>query len=123
TAAVKASAAGMGDAEVVAQILTSAVNAYGASNLSAAQAADQLTEAIKVGKAEPAAMAAALGRVIPLAQEMKVSFAETAASVSTLTNTGLSAAEATTALRAVLTTMVKPAQQTKDEYKKLGFTV
>ncbi len=123
TAAVKASAAGMGDAQTVAQILTSAVNAYGASNLSAAQAADVLTEAIKVGKAEPEALAAALGRVIPLAQTMGVTFAETAASVSTLTNTGLSAAEATTALRAVLTTLVKPAQQTKDEYKKLGFTV
>lgn len=123
TAAVKLSAAGMGDASTVAQILTSAVNAYGASNLSAAQAADVLTEAIKVGKAEPEALASALGRVIPLAQTMGVTFAETAASVSTLTNTGLSAAEATTALRAVLTTLVKPAQQTKEEYKKLGFTV
>ena len=123
TAAVKASAAGMGDAQIVAQILTSAVNAYGASNLSAKAAADQLTEAIKVGKAEPEALAASLGRVIPLAENMGVTFAETAASVSTLTNTGLSAAEATTAIRAVLTTLVKPAQQTTDQYKKMGISV
>jgi TP901 family phage tail tape measure protein len=123
TAAVKASAAGMGDAQTVAQILTSAVNAYGEKNLSAAAAADVLTEAIKVGKAEPAALATSLGRVIPLAQAMGVTFAEAAASVSTLTNTGLSAAEATTALRAVLTTLVKPATQTKEEYQKLGLSV
>jgi len=123
TAAVKASAAGMGDAQTVAQILTSAVNAYGAENLSAANAADVLTEAIKVGKAEPEALASSLGRVIPLAQTMGVTFAETAASVSTLTNTGLSAAEATTAIRAVLTTLVKPAQQTTDQYKKMGISV
>lgn len=122
TEAIKASAAGMGDAQTVAQILTSAVNAYGSSNLSAKQAADQLTEAIKVGKAEPEDLAASLGRVIPLAETMGVTFAETAASVSTLTNTGLSAAEATTALRAVLNTLIKPAQQTADQYKKMGIS-
>lgn len=122
TAAVKASVAGMGDAQTVAQILTSAVNAYGSANLSAARAADILTEAVKVGKAEPAALATSLGRVIPLAQAMGVTFAETAASVSTLTNTGLSAAEATTAIRAVLTTLVKPADHTIEQYKKMGLS-
>jgi TP901 family phage tail tape measure protein len=119
-ASARAAASGMGDAETVAQLLTSAINAYGGKTLSAARATDILTEAVKVGKAEPQELADNLGKVIPVAQSMGVSFAEVATSVSELTNTGLDAAQAATGARAILTGLLKPASQTEKEFHKLG---
>lgn len=121
-ASAKDAAAGMGEATTVAELLTSAVNAYGPKALSAAKASDILTASIKVGKAEPDELAASIGRAIPLAESLGVTFAETAASVAELTNTGLNADEAVTGVRAVLASLVKPAAQSKDELKKLGMT-
>lgn len=122
TAAAKDAAAGMGDAQTVAELLTSAINAYGPKALSAAKASDILTESIKVGKAEPAELAQSIGRAIPLAQNLGVTFAETAASVASLTNTGLDAAEAVTAVRGVMVSLVKPSQQGEEALKKFDLT-
>lgn len=122
-ASAKLAAAGMGDAQTVAQLLTSAVNAYGPKALSAAKASNVLTEAIKVGKAEPADLATSLGRVIPIAQATGVTFAETAAAVAELTNTGLSADQAVTGVRAILATLIKPTSGAAKELHHLGFTV
>jgi TP901 family phage tail tape measure protein len=122
TASAKLAAAGMGDAQVVAQLLTSAMNAYGAKALSAAKASDILTEAVKIGKAEPQDLADSLGRVIPISQAMGVTFAEAATSVSELTNTGLNADEAATSLRATLSGLLKPASQTEKAMHKIGLS-
>jgi len=121
-ASAKLAAAGMGDAQVVAQLLTSAINAYGPKALSAAKAADVLTEAVKIGKAEPQELADSLGRVIPVAQAMGVTFAEASTSVSELTNTGLNADEAATSIRATLTGLLKPASQTEKAMHKIGLS-
>lgn len=123
TAAAKDAAAGMGDAETVAQLLTSAINAYGPKALSAAHASDVLTAAVKVGKAEPADLAESLGRVIPIAQKMGVTFDESAALVATLTNTGLDASEAVTGLSGTLTALIKPTAAGREELKKVGITM
>ena len=48
----KSSASGLGEVKVVADLLTSAMNAYGKENLSAAQANDILTATVREGKAE-----------------------------------------------------------------------
>lgn len=122
TASAKLAAAGMGDAQVVAQLLTSAMNAYGPAALSASKAADVLTEAVKIGKAEPQELADSLGRVIPVAQSMGVTFAEAATSVSELTNTGLNADEAATSIRATLSGLLKPASQTEKAMHKIGLS-
>jgi TP901 family phage tail tape measure protein len=122
-ASARAAAAGMGDAQTIAQLLTSAINDYGAKTLSASKATDILTEAVKVGKAEPSDLAENMGKVIPVAQNMGVSFAEATTSVSELTNTGLDAAQAATGVRAILTGLLKPASQTTKEFKQLGTSV
>jgi TP901 family phage tail tape measure protein len=122
-ASARAAASGMGDAQTIAQLLTSAMNAYGSKTLSASKATDILTEAVKVGKAEPGELAQEIGKVIPVAQSMGVTFAEATTSVSELTNTGLDAAQAATGVRAILTGLLKPASQTTKEFKDLGTSV
>lgn len=109
--------------EEVAKTLTAVINAYGESNISAAQAADILTAAIREGRAEPRDFANELGTVLGLADTLGVRFDELTASIASLTNTGLSAAEATTAFRGVLNQLISPSQEAVDTFKELGIPI
>lgn len=105
--AVKGSAIGLGTVKTNADVITSAMNQYGESNVSAAQAADILTAAVRTGKGEADQMAGALARVIPLAGSMGVSFGEVSGVMSAMTLSGTSADEAATQINALLTTLQK----------------
>lgn len=72
-AAAQAGAAGLGETMEIANAATSAMNAYGPSNLSAAQAVDVLVASVREGKAEASSFAPVFGQVLPLAKEMGVS--------------------------------------------------
>ena len=58
----KASAAGMGETRVVADLLTSALNAWGPEALSAAEAGDALAKAVELGKLPADALAGSHGQ-------------------------------------------------------------
>ncbi len=116
----KASAAGLGETKVIADLVTSAINAYGEENLSAGQATDILVNAVREGKAEASDMAAVLGNVLPVASEMGVTFDQVAASVAAMTRTGTDAATATTQLRAIMVGLLKPAAQAEAQLAAMG---
>ncbi len=107
----KASTAGLGETKVVADLVTSAMNAYGKETLTASMATDILTAAVREGKAEADALASSMGMVLPLASEMGVSFDQVAAAVAAMTRTGTSAQTASMQLRQMLAALVKPSQQ------------
>jgi TP901 family phage tail tape measure protein len=111
TVAAKASAVGLGDTQVVADSVTSVLNAYGAENITAAHATDVLVAAVRDGKGEADAIAGAIGRVIPVASEMGVSFDQVGAGIAALTQTGLDANEAVTSLRGIMTSLLNPTTQ------------
>lgn len=119
----KASAAGLGDTVTVADAVTSAVNAYGEKTLSAASATDVLVGAVREGKGEASEMAGVIGRVIPLAAELDVTFQDVGAAMASMTLSGLDAAEATTALRGIFTTLLKPSLDGEKALKQMGLTV
>jgi len=121
-AAAKASAAGLGDMSLIADVATSAMNAYGAENLSAAEAVDVLIGAVQDGKAEPEDMAGSFGRVIPIAAEMGVEFHEVAAAVAAMSNVGLDASESVTALRGVMSALLKPTKEAEDVLAEYGLS-
>jgi TP901 family phage tail tape measure protein len=122
-ASAKAAAAGLGDTMTVADAVTSAVNAYGISNLEASRATDILLATVREGKSEPTELAGAIGRVIAPAEAMGVAFDEVGASLAGLSLTGLDAAEATTALRGILTTFMAPTLKTTEALKGMGWGV
>ena len=70
----KAAAAGLGSTAVVADAVTSAMNAYADANLSASQASDVLVATVREGKTAADALAPALGRVIAPAHAAGVTF-------------------------------------------------
>lgn len=123
TNTAKASASGMGDMAVISDALTSAINSYGHGALSAQRATDILMKTVEVGKAEPEALAASLGRIMPVSAKLGVSFGELGGMIAGLTLGGLSSAEAVTALRGTMMALVAPAKMSIDELKKYGLSV
>lgn len=121
--AAKASSAGLGDTTVIADALTSAMNAYAESGLTAGEATDILVAAVREGKAEPEELAGTLGRVIPIAAEMGVEFDEVAAAIAAMSRAGIDADEGTTALRGILTGLLSPSKETSTALSQLGLSV
>ncbi len=120
--AAKASAAGLGETAVIADALTSAMNAYATSGLSAEEATNILVATVREGKLEASALGAAIGQVLPIASEMGVTFDEVGASIAAMTRLGLNSAEAVTALKSILTTIIKPAGTAAAELEKVGLS-
>ena len=118
----KASAAGLGETKVVADLLTSAINAYGAENLNATQAADILVAAVREGKAEASELAAVMGQVLPIASEMGVSFDQVGAAIAAMTRTGTEATIASTQLRGILAALTKPTNDAKKALEEMGMS-
>lgn len=119
----QASAAGLGDQAVVADLLTSAVNAYGAEVLSAADATDALVNAIRLGKLEPATLATAMGRALPLASAFGVEFHEVAGILAAMSRTGTNAEEAVTQVRSALQTFIRPTNEAEEALEGVGLTI
>jgi len=119
----KAAAAGLGETKVVADAATSAINAYGAENLTAERAVAVLLGTVREGKAEAETIAPVFGRVTGAAAALGIEFDELAAVIAALTRGGLNAAESTTALNAVLKAIAAPAERSKKEIDRLGLSV
>lgn len=116
----KAASAGLGETATVADLVTSAMNAYGSENLSASQATDILVAAVREGKAEASELASSMGQVLPIASEMGVSFDQVASAQAAMTKTGTSASEASTQLKSILSGLLKPSQQAEEALEGMG---
>jgi TP901 family phage tail tape measure protein len=122
TQAARAATAGLGDTAVVADAVTSAINAYGSANLDAGRATGILVAAVREGKAEASSIADAMGRILPIASELGVSFDQVAASVAAMTRLGLNAAESVTSLRGVLSAMLRPTKDAEKAMDDMGLS-
>jgi TP901 family phage tail tape measure protein len=121
-ASLKASAIGLGDTATIADLATSALNAYGADVLSATQATDVMTATIREGKLETTELAGSMGRVLPLASAMGVNFNEVGAAFAALSRTGTNAAEAATQIRGILASLLRPTKQAEEALTEMGLS-
>jgi TP901 family phage tail tape measure protein len=119
-ASLKGSAIGLGETRVIADLATSAVNAYGEANLDGATAVDVLAEAVRLGKLEPAELAGSMGQVLPIASSMGISFAEVGAAMAAMSRTGTDASQASTQLRGIMTAILKPTTQAERALRDMG---
>ena len=119
---LKASAIGLGETKVVADLATSALNAYGIENLSASQATDILTAAVREGKLSADSLAQSMGTVLPVASQLGVGFNEVGATFAAMSRTGTDAAMAATQIRGVLFALLKPTKQAKDTLEEFGLS-
>ena len=121
-AASKASASGLGDVASIADLATSAMNAYGSANLSAEGATDVLTAAVREGKLSSEELAGAMGGVLPIASNLGVSFDEVGATLAAMSRTGTNAANGATQLNSILAGLLKPTNQAEDALRSMGLS-
>jgi TP901 family phage tail tape measure protein len=119
---LKASAVGLGDVTTIADLATSAMNAYGPANLSAAQAGDILTATIREGKIEASLLSGAMGATLPMASALGVELDEVGAAFAAMSRTGTKATEAATQLNGILMTIQNPSAQARKELERMGLS-
>ena len=121
-ASLKGAAIGLGDTKTIADLATSAVNAYGESTLGGAEAVDVLAEAVRLGKLAPEELAGAMGQVLPLASNLGVSFDQVGAALAGMSKTGTDASTASTQLRQILATIAKPTSEANKALADMGLS-
>lgn len=121
-ASLQAAAVGLGDTATVADLATSAMNAYGSDTLGASDATDVLVAAVREGKLESSELAGAMGSVLPIASNMGVSFNEVGAAFAAMSRTGTNAAVASTQLRGILNGLLKPTKDAEDALSGMGLS-
>jgi TP901 family phage tail tape measure protein len=117
-----AATAGLGDTKQVADILTSALNAYADTGLTATRAADILIAAVREGKGEADDFASSLGQIIPIAAQLGVSFDQVAGGMAAITLTGSSAQNAAVYLKGFFNLMLKSPRQGEVALKRLNLS-
>jgi len=123
TISSKGAVGGLGETKVVADAVTSSLNAYHLAADQASHITDVFTNAVVQGKMEPAALAANLGKVLPIAAATGVSLEEVTANIATMSRIGASVPQSVTALIGVLNAMDKPSKQMIGGLKEIGLTV
>lgn len=108
---VKAAAAGLGQTADIANYLTSVLNAYRGTGVTATYATDVLVAAVREGKAEAQGFAAAMGGVIPIASKMGVEIDQVAGAMAAITLTGSTAAQSGVYLKNIFNALYKEADK------------
>lgn len=120
TVAAQGAAIGLGDTQTLAMLTAQAMNAFSDQGLTAVEVMDSLTAAVREGVVEPDQLAVSLGRILPVADALGLSFGTVVASITTMTNAGLDAYEATTALRQLLAAMAAPSVEAANAMGAIG---
>lgn len=121
-ASTKAAAIGLGETKTIADLATSAMNAYGIDTLGATDATDVLTAAVREGKLEANELAGAMGRTLPVASNMGIQFHEVGAAFAAMSRTGTNAAEASTQLNSIMMGIMKPTSDAEKAMRELGLS-
>ncbi|MDH3285697.1 MAG: phage tail tape measure protein, partial [Acidobacteriota bacterium] len=116
----KGAEAGLGEVRIVANALTSALNAYGEAGLSAERATNILVASVRAGKFETDEFAASVGRVLPLAVEAGISFDEVGAAVAALSRISGSASDSLTGVRAIIVALARSNKEGEKTLKAAG---
>lgn len=119
----KASAAGLGDLSTVADAVTSAMNAYSGSGMTAERATDILIATIKEGKAEADELAQVIGKLFPTAAALGVSMEQLGGVMAVMSLTGADAFEAATSINAVFTTLLGTTKEGVDVLEAAGLSL
>lgn len=116
----KAATSGMGSTQEMAQVLTSALNAYRGTGLTASYATDVFVAAVREGKAEAAGFATSMGQIIPIAANLGVSLDQVAGGMAAVTLTGASAANAAVYMKGIFNSLITASSQGEKALGQMG---
>ena len=119
---LKASTAGLGDTEAIARSVSGALNAYGTEVINASEATDVIVATARAGNFETEQFAAAIGRVLPFAQQAGSSLEDMGGAVALLTRTNTDAAQSVTQVSALFRAFVVPTEEAKKALDNVGLS-
>lgn len=122
TVSAKAAAAGLGETEIVADAVTSVMNAYAASGMTAARATDVLVGIVREGKGEADAFAGVIGNVTALAAKLSVPFEEVGAALAAMTQLGTDPRVASVQLQAFFSSLLKTTPKAEKAARSVGLS-
>ena len=120
TAANKLAVGGVTDVTTAADGLTTVLNAYAGSGMSAQEVSDILFTTMKAGKTTIGELSQGIGNVATIAAQTGVTFDQLGAAVGTLTKAGINTSQAMDSLRGVLSAVLKQSDQSVKMAKELG---
>lgn len=100
--------------------IAAVMNAYGKETTGANEVANAFFAAQKKGTTDVAKLATNVGQVAPIAKSAGIGFKELLATMAELTQGGLSTEESTTALKGVISSLLKPTSDAEKILKRLG---
>ncbi|MBO7670731.1 MAG: phage tail tape measure protein [Oscillospiraceae bacterium] len=118
--AAKGAKAGLSDTKTVIDGLTSSMNAWKISYDQSESVLDKMITTQNEGKTTLGDLANNMGKVTAFAPQLGVSLEETLAATAALTKNGYGTESAMTALRNVMSAVIKPTSQAKEAAKELG---
>lgn len=121
--AAKLAATGLATQANAADVVTSAMNAYGPAHLSAAHAGDLLTTAAETSKITIDGLSGAMGRALAPAAALGVSFQNLLAAEATMSKEGLSAGQAGMSLFRILSSIVNPTTKGTEAMSAFGLSI
>jgi len=113
---------GVTEVSIAADLLTTTINSYNLAADDAVEVSDKLFTVVRLGKTTMNELGGSMGRVLAIAGEAGVSLDEVGAALAVLTARGQDTAEATTAIRAAITSIFKPTTDLQGVIESLGFS-
>ncbi len=118
--AAKAAKAGVSDVTTVIDGATSIINGWGIAIGESEAVFDKLLKTQQRGKTTIDELATSIGQVTGLAPQLNMSLDETLAAVGALTQNGVATSTAMNGLKAVMSSILKPTAEAKEEAERLG---
>ena len=118
--AAKAAKAGVSDVTTVIDGATSIISGWGIAIGESEAVFDKLLKTQQRGKTTIGELASSIGQVTGLAPQLNMSLDETLAAVGALTQNGVATSTAMNGLKAVMSSILKPTAEAKEEAERLG---
>jgi TP901 family phage tail tape measure protein len=118
--AEKLAVANKADLNTTVDLLTGTMNAYGYKISDVSKLNDILFTSTLIGKQTIDELGQSMGQVVGIAANSGVSFEELSAAIATLTAKGMNTADAITAVKAVITTIISPSDEAAKAAQSLG---
>lgn len=118
--ASKAAIAGVTDTETSVDALSTVLNSFKDQNLQVTQAADDMFQAVNIGKVEFPELAQYVGQAASFVDTAGVSFKDFMAALATMTSKGVHARIAITEIKQAMVQMMKPTDQLQKAFHSMG---
>jgi len=119
----KLALAGVSDIATTADVLTSALNAYGDSLTDVNRVSDVLFKTVELGKTTIPELGSALGQVMPFASGAGISIETLGASLATITAGGISTSEAVISMKNAIIQLQSPTPRAKKAMEEFGVEI